>query len=377
MLIFGIMMTTLGAILPAFIEKFGLNKIDAGSLLLLMSFGMMVGSLIFGPVVDRYGYKGFMAVCTAVIFICLEGIALASNLMLLRAAIFFLGIAGGIINGGTNALVADISEEGRSAGLSLLGVFFGLGAFGVPFLLGTLQALFSHATIVAGIGFIVLVPFFFFLTLRFPKPKQAQEFSITQGLGLVKETTLIIFGLMLFFESGMEITMGGWSATFFHEALAVESDNAVLFLSFYWLGMMCARLMLGRLLKRLSPATVLRICLATAFVGALLMLFTYSQTVATLGLILVGVGFAAGFPVVLGYVSEQYAKLSGTAFSLVLVIALMGGMTLPYLTGMLANSFGLRASLVIVPLSLVCMFFLLWLAQRRLKAKTMPEGVGA
>jgi hypothetical protein len=36
-----------------------------------------------------------------------------------------LGFGGGIINGSTNAVVADISSEDKGANLSLLGVFFG------------------------------------------------------------------------------------------------------------------------------------------------------------------------------------------------------------------------------------------------------------
>ena len=52
---------------------------------------------------------------------------------------FFIGFGGGIINGGTNALVADISAENKGANLSLLGVFFGIGALGMPLLLGVLS----------------------------------------------------------------------------------------------------------------------------------------------------------------------------------------------------------------------------------------------
>ena len=49
------------------------------------------------------------------------------------------GVSGGIINGGTNAVVSDISEGHKGADLSLLGVFFGLGALGMPLVLGALQ----------------------------------------------------------------------------------------------------------------------------------------------------------------------------------------------------------------------------------------------
>ena len=57
MLLFGVTLTTLGAVLPPLIARYGLEKADAGSLLAMMSLGILAGSLVFGPVVDRYGYQ--------------------------------------------------------------------------------------------------------------------------------------------------------------------------------------------------------------------------------------------------------------------------------------------------------------------------------
>ena len=52
-------------------------------------------------------------------------------------------------------------------------------------------------------------------------------------------------------------------------------------------------------------------------------------------------GAAAGFPVILGYVSELYTDLRGTAFSFVFFIALMGNVLINYLTGIIAYHYGM------------------------------------
>ena len=65
MLTFGIVMTVLGAILPPVVERFGVDKAEAGSLFLLMSLGILAGSVVFGPVVDRYGYRGLLLASAA------------------------------------------------------------------------------------------------------------------------------------------------------------------------------------------------------------------------------------------------------------------------------------------------------------------------
>ena len=138
MLAFGIVLTTLGSVLPSLVERFGIDKSAAGALFVIMSFGILVGSVVFGPIVDLRGYKRVLVVAAAFKEFGLAGIAYAPSLSWLRVAIVLVGLGGGEINGGTNALVADVSAGERSAGLSLLGVFFGVGAVGVPFALALL-----------------------------------------------------------------------------------------------------------------------------------------------------------------------------------------------------------------------------------------------
>jgi FHS family glucose/mannose:H+ symporter-like MFS transporter len=371
MLSFGIVLTTIGAVLPNVIERFGIDTAAAGSLFLVLTFGILVGSLVFGPIVDRNGYKGMLMFATALIVLGLEGIAFAPSLGWLRAAVAFIGFGGGIINGGTNALVADISSEGRTAGLSLLGVFFGVGAVGVPFALGSLLGAFTYTAIIATIGALVVIPLVITAVTPFPAPKQPQGFPLAAAQGLVRDPILLLMGLMLFLASGMEITVGGWTATFFKEELQIPDRRALVYLALFWLGMMLGRLALGSALRRLTPARVMIGCLTIALVGAVTLLLARSASLAAVGVFLLGAGFAASFPVVLGFVGDRYAHLSGTAFSIVIVMALPGGMILPYATGVLGAQYGLRGSFVLVPAGIVLLISVLALTTSRLARR--PE----
>jgi MFS transporter, FHS family, glucose/mannose:H+ symporter len=257
MLVFGIMLTTLGAVLPSLIERFGLDKTAAGSLFTLMSLGILTGSLVFGPLADRYGFKALLVVSAGLILVGLQGLAFAPSFGWLRPAILLIGFGGGIINGGATALVADITEEGKTAGLSLLGVFFGIGAVGVPFSLAMLLGTFGYTTLVALLGLTLLLPMAFMLAIRFPPPKHAQGFPLARAAGLVREPLLLLLGLMLFLQSGMEITLGGWTATFFQEELGLAGDSSLFYLSLYWFGLMLARLAIGTVLAGVPTRTVL------------------------------------------------------------------------------------------------------------------------
>src|SRR5690242_21192655 len=84
LLTFGIVLTTLGAVLPLVIDRFGIGRAAAGSLLLLNTIGIIIGSLLFGPVVDRHGYKEMLLVALGIIIVGMEAIAFAPSMLALR-----------------------------------------------------------------------------------------------------------------------------------------------------------------------------------------------------------------------------------------------------------------------------------------------------
>lgn len=373
MLTFGIVLTVLGAVLPSVIERFGIDKAQAGSLFLLLTFAILAASLVFGPAVDRYGYKGMLLLATALIAAGLEGIAFAGSMGMLQIAIVLIGFGGGIVNGGTNALVADISSEAKGANLSLLGVFFGIGAVGVPVVLATFGASFAHSTLIAAVGALVLIPLLLIAVTEFPVPKQPQGFPIAAAGRLVRDPLLLLMGIMLFLESGMEITVGGWTSTFVNEELAVSERRALVILSLYWLGMMLARLALGTVLRKVPPARAMFACLTVGLAGTLVLLNTSEPDIAAVSVFMLGVGFAATFPTVLGFVGERYVALSGTAFSIAIAMALCGGMLMPWLAGVIGEEYGMRGSFAIVPAGLLLLVILLGALSRALRAGTRKQ----
>ncbi|MDH5383048.1 MAG: MFS transporter, partial [Cyclobacteriaceae bacterium] len=62
MLSFGMVMITIGSLLPELMNKFEMGSIAAGVLTSLLPVGILSGSLLFGPIADRYGYKWLMII---------------------------------------------------------------------------------------------------------------------------------------------------------------------------------------------------------------------------------------------------------------------------------------------------------------------------
>jgi fucose permease len=368
MLLFGITLTTLGAVLPPLIERYDLDKARAGSLMALVSLGILAASLVFGPVVDRFGYRPVLLAGALGVGVGLGGLALAPTAVWLGPAMLAFGFGGGLLNGATNALAADVSPPGRGSGLALLGVFFGIGACGVPILLGLMRGWTSYAStdILGWLALLVLGPLVVFLITSFPPPKQAQGFPLRRVGKLLGDATLLLVGLLLFLQSGMEITLGGWSAAYAGDVLRLEEWQSILFLSLFWVGMMTARIVLSRLLRSQPAVRLFPVFLGAALAGAGLLVVP-NAVAAGAGLFLLGAGLAAGFPILLGFLGELYQDLTGTAFSAAFVMALLGGSALPYLTGVLGDWHGLRASLLVIPVAVSGQAVLFTLLRRRLK----------
>jgi MFS family permease len=342
MLIFGIGLITLGAVLPDLKLKHALDAVQAGTLFSILPIGTLAGSLLFGPVCDRYGYRVLLAASTFLMFAGFEGLAYTNSLGLLGVSVFLIGLGGGAVNGATNAVVADISTTGKGANLSLLGVFFGIGALGMPLLLSFLEESFSFEAIIAATGFLALAATVLFAAVHFPPAKQSGGISMKQVGSLVRDATLLLIAFFLFFQSSFEGLVNNWTTTYLMERHSATQGNALLGLSSYVAGMTVMRLFIGSVFRKVPERTLLFSSFGLTLVALVLVRLSGSAVTASAGFALVGAGLAAGFPTMLGLVGNRYPQLSGTAFSFVLVVALLGNMLVNYSMGLVAENYGIR-----------------------------------
>jgi len=342
MLLFGIGLIILGAVLPDLRIRHSLDAVEAGTLFSVLPIGIIIGSLLFGPVCDRYGYGALLATSALLMFIGFEGLAFTHSKWVLSLSVFLFGIGGGALNGATNAVVSDISDTGKGANLSLLGVFFGIGALGMPLLLSLLRQSFDFQAIVAATGFLAVAASILFMVVKFPPAKQAQGISMKQVGTLVKDLTLILIAFFLFFQSAFEGLINNWTTTYLIERVGAPQSAALIGLSIYVSGMTVMRLLIGSLFRKMPERRLLSISFVIILAALLLFRLSNSMVPAAAGLFLLGAGLAAGFPTMLGLVGNRYPHLSGTAFSFVLVIALLGNMAVNYAMGLVAENYGIR-----------------------------------
>jgi MFS transporter, FHS family, glucose/mannose:H+ symporter len=343
---FGIVMALLGAILPLISQRLHFDLAHAGNLFLAMNGAMLVTTVAVGPLLDRFGMKAAFVVAPLFVagaLVLVAGVATFSGLVL---AVVLLGAGGGALNQATNTLIADLHEDPKrkSAALNLLGVFFGFGALFIPFTIGSLLSTLGLSDILFLGAALSLVPVTG-VWLEFPAPRQSKGVPISQVLRFARQPLVVVFALLLFCESGNEFLLGGYATTFLTRNIGASVATASYLLAAYWGALMIGRVILSRVLLRVNGGGLILASALGVAASVALLILAPGLTVAAMAIVLLGFSIAAIFPTTLGLAGARYSSHSGTVFSILIGVALSGGMTLPWVAGQLAGSRGVNAGL--------------------------------
>ena len=359
-LLFGVSMVMIGSVLPLLKLRLGLSDIVAGGLFSILPLGLLIGSISFGPISDKYGYRWVLSTACLFLAIGFLGIGHTPSIWMLRISILFFGVGGGVINGATSALISDLSsDEKKIANLNLLGVFFGLGAFCMPLILSTL----NDASYIIAINIAALVSVliaFLFLSISYPLTVKKEKISFKLIPLFFKNKVFLIICFFLFFQSAFEAIINNWSVSYFTQHLQIDQREALIALSFSVLGMTLMRILTGGVFRNIKSKYLLHTSFLLFVIGVLCLFVqsSFSFYVNTFGLFLIGAGLSPGFPVMLGLVGNIYKGISGTAFSFVMLIALTGNIVINYITGILINQYGIGVFIYVILVQIIAMIAL-------------------
>ena len=364
-LLFGVSMVLIGSVLPLLKLRLGLSDIIAGGLFSILPFGLLIGSISFGPITDKYGYRWVLSIACLFLAIGFIGIGHTFSLLLLRISILFFGIGGGVINGATSALISDLSNDNKKiANLNLLGVFFGIGAFCMPLILSTLNdELYVLAINIAAMMSVLIS--LLFLLIKYPLSVKKEKVSFKLIPLFLKKKVFLIICFFLFFQSAFEAIINNWSVSYFTEQLRVPQRDALIALSFSVLGMTLMRILTGGVFRNVKSKTLLQISFSL-FIAGVICLFIPSSFIYinTFGLFLIGAGLSPGFPVMLGLTGNMFKEISGTAFSFVMFIALTGNIIINYITGILIEQLGIGVFVYVILIQVLTMITLYLLIKK-------------
>ncbi|MGZ8796569.1 MAG: MFS transporter [Thermoanaerobaculia bacterium] len=373
MFVFGVVLAILGALfgLQEMRERLGVNLAQQGTIFLTLFFGILVSTIIAGPLIDSFGNKLVLVSSSALVAFALAIFASAHSFQGALAAAALLGFGAGGLNTSANALVAVIYPENRGSMLNILGTFFGFGALFIPFLAATLTGRFSSGQLLLIGAAVSAVCGLAYIAMPFPAPRDSSGYSLLASFKAVRIPGVLMFGILLFFESGNESAIGGWTSSYI-VSLGAKPRTATAVLALYWLALMLGRVAAAKLLDFISKQ---RLVLASA-IGSVIGCATlvYANSVLTLGVAaaIIGFSFAAIYPTTLAIVADRYERLAGTIFGLLFAIGLSGGMVFPFGVGAIAQKYGLRSGMILPVIGALAICALAVLVGRSAGAPVSP-----
>lgn len=162
-----------------------------------------------------------------------------------------------------------------------------------------------------------------------------------------RDKVLLLIAFFLFFQSSFEGLMNNWTTTYLTDHLSVSQGKALYGLSLFVAGMVIMRLLTGTILRYIPVKRILIASFFFGLTGLICIASGISTVVALTGFMLVGAGLAGGFPIMLGFVGARYQNISGTAFSFVLTIALLGNMLINYGMGIISEKYGISNLMIV------------------------------
>jgi fucose permease len=357
--VYGMIAAMLGTILPDLSSRFQLTPRQNGTIALAQALGLMVASLGVGPLLDDFGKKVGLILGLALIFVALLAIPRSAGFRSIVVLLFLLGMGGGIVVTGANALTSDVGEAHRAIALNLVNIFFGLGGLATPFISANLFNR-NWVRLCYAVAGLTLVTLAIQAAAHMPPPTHAGRFIFSDAGPVLGRPILFFLGLLLFLYVGCEVGVWNWLVRHLI-AQGIPESRALNILSLgFALGLLIGRVGVSPILISVPPIYVTLAASVAMAVTTFLMLRTNSPRAAAGLVFLAGLSMAPVFPTTLAIVADAFPRMTSTAIGIVITCGWAGLAVSSHIVGAIAGGDPkrIRKALLVIPASSVLMIVL-------------------
>lgn len=354
--IYGMIAAMLGTILPELSSRFQLTPRQNGTIAFAQAVGLIVASLGVGPLLDDFGKKAGLILGLALIAVALFFLPRVSGFRSILFLLFVLGMGGGIVVTGANALAGDVGEAHRATALNLVNIFFGLGGIATPFISANLFRR-NWVRLCYTVAGLALVSLAVQTALHLAPPARSGRFIFADAGPVLGRPLLFLLGFFLFLYVSCEVGVWNWLVRHLI-AQGIPESRALNILSLgFAFGILVGRVGILPVLIHESPVHVTLGGSIAMAVTTFLMLRATRPATALVLVFLAGMSMAPVFPTTIAIVADAFPRMTGTAIGFVITCGWVGLAVSSHLIGAIAGGDPrrLRKALLVIPGSSVLM----------------------
>jgi fucose permease len=357
--VYGMIAAMLGTILPELSERFHLTPKQNGTIATVQALGLIIASLGVGPLLDTQGDKAGLILGLGSIAAALFLLPRAKGYGNILLLLFLLGMGGGIVVTGANALANGASGSQSAVVLNLVNLFFGLGGLATPFIAANIfkRNWVRLCYTVAGLTVAALAVQVF---AKMPAPTGNAQFLLAQVGPILGKPVIFMLGLFLFLYITCEVGVWNWLPRHLI-AQGIPESRALNILSLgFALGLLIGRVAISPVLAH-APAIEVTLGASIAMaVTTFLMLQTNKPGMAFALVFIAGLSMAPVFPTTLAITGQAFPQMTGTALGFVITCGWVGLAVSSRIIGSIAGNDPrrLKKALLIFPASAVLMIVL-------------------
>jgi fucose permease len=348
--VYGMIAAMLGTILPDLSDRFRLTPTQNGTIAFAQALGLMIASLGVGPLLDNEGDKAGLILGLAFIAVALFWLPRSKGFRSIVLLLFLLGVGGGIVVTGANALVSGVSETHRATALNLVNLFFGLGGLATPFISANVFKK-NWVRLCYTVASLTVVSLAIQAMASMPAPSGAGGFVLADAGPVLGRPLLFLLGFFLFLYVSCEVGVWNWLPRHLI-AQGIPESRALNILSLgFALGLLIGRVGVSPILIHV-PAVIVTLASSIAMaVTTFLMLRTCKPTAAAALVFIAGLAMAPVFPTTLAMVGNAFPRMSGTAIGIVITCGWAGLAVTSRIIGAIAGDdpVRLKRALLLIP----------------------------
>lgn len=355
---------------PTMYQEFGVPVSFAGIVMVIISIGTIISSLLSDRMTYKLGTGKVTAISVAMTALALFGFSTSHSFI----ELCLWGIPYGLGAGGVDASLNNyVAVHYSSRIMSWLHCMWGLGAMTGPYVLGFV--LIGGGIWNTGYRVIALLQVVLMIVLVISLPLWKKREVIINEKGeevpaqaLSMREILSIKGakdimLAFFCYCALEQTAGLWASSYMVLHKGVPEAVAASYASMFYIGITVGRFVSGFLTMKFNDKQMIRLGMTVLALGVLVLFLPLSEYISLAGFVLIGIGCAPIYPCIIHSTPDIFgADKSQAIVGVQMASAYVGSLLMPTVFGIIAN----HITVSLLPMYLCVIFVVMLVMYERL-----------